>query len=117
MPLRTNMEPQDFIEIFARRKWLILFSFIILMFGATLYCVVVPDQYKATTKMLVIPPAVSESLVRSTMNYNVQERLESVREQVLSRARLLQVIDQTGLFPTEKASMTPDALAKKMQNR
>lgn len=117
MPLRTNMEPQDFFEIFARRKWLILFSFIILMFGATLYCVVVPDQYKAATKMLVIPPAVSESLVRSTMNYNVQERLESVREQVLSRARLLQVIDQTGLFPAEKASMTPDALAKKMQNR
>jgi len=115
MPLRPDMEPQDFIEIFARRKWLILYSIIVITFGAVVYCVLAPDRYMATTKLLIIPPAVSQSLVRSTMNYNVQERLEALREQVLSRARLLQVIEQIGLFREQKFSLTPEELAWRLE--
>lgn len=116
MPLRANMEPQDFLEIFARRIWLIVFSFLLVMFGASVYCVLVTDRYKSTVRMLVIPPAVSEALVRSTMNYSIQERLGSIREQVLSRTRLVQVIEELGLFK-EEASSSPEAIAQKLQDR
>jgi polysaccharide chain length determinant protein (PEP-CTERM system associated) len=117
MPLRPNMEARDFIEIFARKKWLIVFLFLLVMFGAAIYCVLVPDRYMSTVKMLVIPPQVSEALVRSTMNYRVQERIGTIREQVLSRTRLIEAIDELDLFRDEELSLPPEALAQKLQDR
>lgn len=117
MPLRTNMEPKEILEIFSRRKWLIIFSILIVMFGASIYCVVVPNQYKSSTMILVIPPSVSQDIVRPAVGYSIQDRLPSLRQQVLSRTRLIQVIDELGLFKEERESTPPEALVTKMQKR
>jgi polysaccharide chain length determinant protein (PEP-CTERM system associated) len=117
MALRTNMEPKEILEIFSRRKWLIIFSILIVMFGASIYCVVVPNQYKSSTMILVIPPRVSKDFVQSAVGYSVQDRLSSIRQQVLSRTRLMQVIEELGLFKDERKSTPPEALVTKMQKR
>lgn len=117
MPLRANMEPHDFLEIFSRRKRLILVSFVLVMFGASVYCILAPERYMSTVKILVIPPQVSETLVRSAMDYSVQERIGALREQVLSRTRLVQVIDELGLFMEDRATYPPEALALELQGR
>jgi len=117
MPLRANMEPHDFLEIFSRKRWLIVFTILLVLFGASIYCVLATDQYKSTTKILVIPPRVSEALVRPTMNYSVQERLATIREQVLSRTRLIKVIDELDLFRAERKSTSPELLVEKFKER
>ena len=115
MPLRANMEPHDFLEIISRKRWLIAFTILLVLFGASIYCVLATDLYKSSTKILVIPPRVSESLVHSTMNYSVQDRLGTIREQVLSRPRLVQVIDELGLFSEERKATPPELLVNKFK--
>lgn len=98
MPLRPNMKPAEFLDILRRRKWLIVFSFLLIFFGATVYTVLAPDLYLSSMKLLLIPPTVSEGVVRSNVNLGTRERLTILQQEILSRARLLGVINELGLF-------------------
>jgi len=98
MPLRPNMEPGEFLDILRRRKWVILFSVLLIHFGAVVYCVRTPDLYQSTMKLLVIPPTVPEGVVHSNVNVGSLDRLRILRQEILSRARLLAVINELGLY-------------------
>lgn len=117
MPLRANMEPQDFLDVVIRRKWLIIFTLFIVLFGAAAYCVVAPTLYESSTTILIVPQRVPEKFVSSTVTYSVEERLAATTQQILSRTRLLEVIDELGLFPEERKIVPPEELADKMRNR
>src|SRR3989304_5867960 len=101
MPLRPDMEPLEYLEVFLRKKWLILFSIVLVMLAAAVYCVAIPDQYKSTTTILVIPPRVSEKYITAMTNYRIQDRVPAIEQQVLSRTRLVAVMDEIGLFREE----------------
>ena len=98
MPLRPDMEPADFLDILRRRKWMTLFTGLLIFFGATLYCVLAADLYQSTVKIRIIPPAVPEGMVRSTVNIGAKDRLAMIQQEILSRGRLSAVIDEMGLF-------------------
>jgi polysaccharide chain length determinant protein (PEP-CTERM system associated) len=96
MPLRSDMKPAEFLDILRRRKWLIVFSVLLIFFGATVYTVLAPDLYQSSMKLLLIPPTVSEGVIRSNVNIGTRERLTILQQEILSRARLLVVIKELG---------------------
>ena len=98
MPLRPNMKPSEFLDILRRRKWLMVFSVLLIFFGATVYTVLAPDLYQSSMKLLLIPPTVSEGVVRTNVNLGTRERLTILQQEILSRARLLGMINEFGLF-------------------
>jgi polysaccharide chain length determinant protein (PEP-CTERM system associated) len=109
------MEPQEFLEIFRQRKWLIIFSFLFIMFGTVVYSVITPDQYRSSTTILVIPQRVPEKFVSSTVTYSVEDRLTATSQQILSRTRLMAVIDELGFYKEERKTTPPEILAKNMR--
>ncbi|PWB62346.1 MAG: hypothetical protein C3F14_10065 [Deltaproteobacteria bacterium] len=115
MPLRPNMEPQEYLEIFVRRKWLILFSIVLVMLAAAVYCVAIPDRFKSTTSILVIPPRVSTNYVSPLTNYRMQDRIPAIEQQVLSRTRLAAVMDEIGLYREERKTQPLEVLVDKMR--
>ncbi len=117
MPLRPNMEPHEFLEVLRRRKWVILFSVLLIHIGSVVYCILAPDLYQSTMKLLVIPPAVSEGMVQSTVNIGAGDRLKMLEQDILSRARLMGVIDELGLFKEESRKISSTALVGKMRKR
>src|SRR3990172_6802963 len=117
MPLRPDMEPLEYLEVFLRKKWLILFSIVLVMLAAAVYCVAIPDQYKSTTTILVIPPRVSEKYITAMTNYRIQDRVPAIEQQVLSRTRLVAVMDEIGLFREERKNIPVETVVEMMQNR
>jgi len=117
MPLRPNMEPKEYLEIILRRKWLVLFSVILVMLGASVYCVAIPDQFKSSTTILVIPPSVSKDFVRGDSDQQMMNRMPAIQQQVLSRTRLIAIMDNLGLYREEKKKIAPELLVRKMQDR
>ncbi len=117
MPLHPDMEPKDYLEVFVRRKWQILFSIVLVMLGGAVYCVAIPDLFKSTTTILVLAPRVSEKYVSPLSNYQIQDRIPAIQQQVLSRTRLLAVMDELGLYRKESRRSSPEALVKRMQER
>ena len=49
-----------------------------------------------------------ESYVAPNVNENLQERLQSITQQILSRTRLLMIIDKLNLYADAKSLKTPD---------
>lgn len=98
MPLRPNMKPGELLDILRRRMWLIVFSVLLIFFSATVYTVLAPDLYQSSMKLLLIPPTVSEGAVRSNVNLGTRDRLTILEQEILSRAKLLGVINEMGLY-------------------
>jgi len=111
------MEPADFLDILRRRKWMILFSILLVLFGAILYCVLATDLYQSTVKIRIIPPPMAEGIVKSTVNIGTQDRLAMFQQEILSRDRLNGLVDQMGLFKEHRKETSGDGMVDRMRNR
>jgi polysaccharide chain length determinant protein (PEP-CTERM system associated) len=109
------MEMSDYLEILRRRKWYIVFSILLILFGASVYSVVAPEKYKSSTTILVIAQKVPEAYVRSTVSSEVDERLFTLRQQVMSRTRLLAVVEELGLYKEERKKLPPEGIVEMMR--
>jgi polysaccharide chain length determinant protein (PEP-CTERM system associated) len=114
MPLRPDMDYRDYLEVLARRKWLIVVSFVCVFFGAIAYLVVVPPLYKSTTTILVIP---QQDIIQSNVNRRVEDRLATIQQQITSRTRLMQVRAELGLLTGDGKEQNPDKVYEKMKKR
>ena len=117
MPLRPDMQPQEFLEIFLRRKWLIVFSILFILFGASVYCVVTPERFKSSTTILVVPQRVPENYVKSTVSIRIEDRLGTIKQQVMSRTRLVAVMDELGLFKEARKKQPVEEVVDDMRKR
>ena len=117
MPLPPDMQPQEFLEIFLRRKWFILFSILLILFGASVYCVVTPERFKSSTTILVMPQRVPENYVLSTVSTRIEDRLATIQQQVMSRSRLIAVMEELGLFKEERKKVPLEQVVEMMRKR
>ena len=117
MPLREDMQPSEYLDLLRRRKWLVIFSFLFILFGAFVYSVVTPELYKSSTTILVVPQRVPEGYVRSTISVKIEERLTTIQQQVMSRTRLTSVMDELGLFKAERKMAPMEDVVEMMRKR
>lgn len=109
------METSDYLDILRRRKWYIVFSILLVLFTASVYSVVAPEKYKSSTTILVVAQKVPEGYVRSTISTHVDERLFTIRQQVLSRTRLLAVMEELGLYKAERKKLPAEEVVEMMR--
>jgi polysaccharide chain length determinant protein (PEP-CTERM system associated) len=111
------MEMSDYLDILRRRKWLIIFSFLFILFGAFAYSVTAMELYKSQTTILVTPQRVPEGYVRSTVSARIDERLATIQQQVMSRTRLTTVMDELGMYKAERKKVPVEGIVMKMRKR
>lgn len=69
---------------------------------------VLPTKYKSSTLILVQQPTMPESYVAPNVNENLQDRLQSITQQILSRTRLLMIIQKLNLYSGAKEPRIDD---------
>ncbi len=97
-----------------RRWWLMLSLFLtwaLVMAGSWF----LTPKYRSETVILIEQQQVPESYVAPNINVDLQQRLQSMSEQILSRTRLLGVIDKFHLYGGESSKNDPDALVERMR--
>ena len=117
MPLRPDMELQDYVQILTKRKWVIIISVISVFLAAGVYTVSKKAMYQSTTTILTIPQQVSEDFVRSTVTVGVEGRLSTIQQQITSRTRLIKVMSEVGLFKNARQEGFEDEAASGMAKR
>jgi succinoglycan biosynthesis transport protein ExoP len=106
---------QKYLEVIARRRWhflLPLFAGWLMVWSASW---VLPSIYRSGTLILVEQPAVPQQFVVPNIGGNIQDRLASITQQILSRTRLLRIIEELHLYPAERKRMGPDAVVELMR--
>lgn len=113
-PARTyNFD--DYMEILRRRVWYIIIPFLVIAVGTVLYAMFAPRLYKASTLVLVTPQKVPESFVAPTVTSRIEDRLQSISQEVMSRTRLEQVINEFGLYRDESKNRPREEIVELMQ--
>ena len=64
---------------------------------------VLPPVYRSGTLILVEQPTMPKDYVTPNVNDDLQDRLRSITQQILSRTRLLHIIDQLNLYEIGRA--------------
>jgi len=76
---------------------------------------ILPPRFKSSTLILVEQPTVPNSFVMPNVNDNLQDRLQSITQQILSRTRLLLIIDKLNLYRDKHRLLTPDQRVAEMR--
>ena len=102
----NNFTIRDYAEIFWRRKW---WFFLPVVFGislSTIYSYSLPAVYRSSTLILVEPQKIPESYVHPTVTSSVEERLNTISQQILSRTNLEKIITEYGLYKSSDSFMS-----------
>ncbi len=110
-----SLDIHDCIEIFLRRIWYFLIPFVVIMVAAILYSFSLPKMYRATTLILVTPQKVPESFVRPTVTSRIEDRLQSIGQEIMSRTRLEMVIAEFKLYSEEAKSLSREEIVELMR--
>ena len=108
----------DFWQILLRRKWLIVLPAILVGGVSAAVIYKLPNLYRSETLILVVPQRVPETYVRSTVTARIEDRLQAISQQIMSRTRLEQVITDFNLYAKERADKElMEDIIERMRNR
>jgi polysaccharide chain length determinant protein (PEP-CTERM system associated) len=93
-----EMKMEDYTSILRRRVWLIVLPAVILGLAAFGVSLKLPKKYESTTTVLVEAQRVSDTLVKSLETGDPNEKLVSMKEQIMSNSRLQPIVERFGLF-------------------
>jgi polysaccharide chain length determinant protein (PEP-CTERM system associated) len=112
---KDGLTPQYFLAAFRRRFWYIVIPFFLVSLAAIFYCIRAPKVFMSSALILIQPQEVPSEYVRSTVTTDVQARINSIREQVMSRSRLEEIINKHGLYSEIRSSKTIYDAVEKMR--
>lgn len=109
-----HLEP--YLAIARRRLWYFLIPLFcgwLVVWGVSW---VLPSVYRSGTLILVEQPTVpSQYVVPNIAADNLQERLQSITQQILSRTRLMRIIDSQNLYAEGRTVSMPDEVVERMR--
>lgn len=103
------------LDAWRRRKWLALSVFAAVACAAGTIAMSLPNLYRAAATVIVERQEVSEAFVRPSVTAEVETRLQTIREAVMSRTQLTDLIQRLGLYPELRPTVPIEDLVARMR--
>jgi polysaccharide chain length determinant protein (PEP-CTERM system associated) len=110
-----KLDLDQYVPILRRRLWWIVIPTILLPVLAYCGSFLIPKSYTSVTLVLVERQRVADELLKPVAGEELNERLATMREQILSRARLQPIVERFGLFPSEVGKVPMEDLLDQMR--
>jgi polysaccharide chain length determinant protein (PEP-CTERM system associated) len=103
-------------DILRRRRWLAA-----LTFGGALAAVLsvvlfLPDVYRSSATVLIDRQQIPDDLVRSTVTSDLEIRLHTISQEILSRSRLETLIERFGLYRDLRRKSPVEEVVERMRD-
>jgi uncharacterized protein involved in exopolysaccharide biosynthesis len=108
-------KPEDVLQVLKSRIWVLLLPFAVIAAATAVWVHRLPDQYRSETVILVVPQRVPESYVRSTVTTRIEDRLQSLVQQILSRTRLERIVRDFDLYAKERKTGIMEDVIEQMR--
>ena len=92
-----------------RRRWVALFAFAIVFTTVFTFAKCLPEIYQSAATVLVERP------LQPGAPDDVESRLQTIRQEILSRTRLAEVIARFDLYPEERRLVSSEAAVERMR--
>lgn len=105
----------DAKRILRRYGWILPLTTITLGAAGLVAAMILPKKYTSQTMVAVEQPAVSEKYVPSVITEDLNQRLTSMQEEILSHTRLQPIIEKFGLYAGDRGRMHIDDLVDRLR--
>lgn len=106
---------RDYIDILKRRKIHIVGIFSVVLVVSVLVALFIPPVYQSVGTILVESQQISTDMIKSSDTAFADERIEVIKQRVMTRANLLQIINKYDLFSESKNNLQPSEMVDKIR--
>ena len=101
----------DYLDIARRRKFLFIFTAPVLLFISVVVIATLPPIFESKGTILIQDQEIPEDLVRSTVNSYAEQQIETTRQRILTRARIMEIIEKFNLYADIRQKASVDQLS------
>jgi polysaccharide chain length determinant protein (PEP-CTERM system associated) len=102
-------------EILRRRRTLAILPLVLVLAATVSVALFLPSLWTASATIMVDRQQIPEAFVKSTVTSDVESRLLTLSQEILSRTRLLKIIDQYQLYPDLRRSAPEEEVVERMR--
>ena len=92
-----------YLAMISRRRWVIILPFLLAMLVGVILTIKLPKLYEASILILIQRQRVPEKMVESVVTSDIEYRISTISQQILSRNNLEKVIEQFKLFSSPES--------------
>lgn len=112
------IKPDEIVGILLRYRWLVVLPLCISLTAGLYLALTIPRVYSASTTILVQGQKVPGSYVKSIVTSGIDERINTISQQIMSHTNLEGIIQRFGLFQQENhKKMFPEDKVKILRER
>lgn len=106
----------DYVSMARRRWWIIAIPAILAPVAAYVGSLWIPNTYTSKTSVLVEQQKVPDTFVKPVVEEQINQRLATMQEQILSRTRLQPIIERDGLYKKDVGKVPMEDLLNRMRS-
>jgi polysaccharide biosynthesis transport protein len=116
MAKRAPASIQDYIEIVRWRRWWLVLPIVLISVATVFGSLFLPRSYRSEAIIIVEPQKVPSSYVQPNISVSVADRLQAIRQEILSRSRLRKIITEFNIYRSTKGNLATDDQVEMMRN-
>ena len=104
---------EHYLKLFICKRWIVIIPYIAVMALGIYWSLITPQIYEAKTLILVEPQRVPGAFVRNIVSADINSRIATISQQIMSRSNLEKIIEKYNLFsaPEQTHMYMEDKLA------
>jgi polysaccharide chain length determinant protein (PEP-CTERM system associated) len=107
--------PEAIVRILARRAWLIVIALVLGTVVALTVSKRLPDRYRSETLIMLVPQRISDAYVKAAVTARIEDRLNTLEDQILSRSRLERIILDLNLYQALRPRLPMEDVVQRMR--
>jgi polysaccharide chain length determinant protein (PEP-CTERM system associated) len=116
MAANRELTPADAKRVFRRYWWILPISTVLLTVAGFVAVKVLPKRYTSQTMVMVEQPSVPVDYVKPVVSDDLNHRLATMQEQILSRTRLEPIIEKFDLYTGDRGRVHIDDLVERLRS-
>ena len=111
MELAQEKSFSDYLDMAKRRQMYFIVPFVAVLVLGTIVVFLLPKVYRSDAVVLIESQQVPEEFVRSTISTYADERLEVIKQRVLTTSNILLIVKKFNLYPKDQSMKGPSEVA------
>lgn len=107
----------DYVRILKRRYLFLLVPFVVLFTASIGVVTVLPPVFQSTGVILIESPQISKDIVAGAIEGAARERIEVIKQRVMTRANLIRIANQFGVFKGADKKLSSTEIVEEMRQR
>jgi len=117
MSAEYQLNFQDYVSILRRRGLVFASAFAGILIVGLAIALLLPPVYQSTGTILIESSQIPTEMVQATVTSYADERIEIIKQRVMTRENLLRIIEKYHLYQDHSAGTTPSELIDEMRMR